>query len=120
MLFPCKVSRRDLLKPPFHEEAAGEGPVLLGTQHPELASEVEGVRAGCVATVGLRSEQRRTELTYGLAETKLEQEARGALGERICERLRAHGITIDPPAYRAGTSSLHVDSQSFLTLSQGT
>lgn len=61
----------------------------------ELASEVEGVRAGCVAAVGVRSEQRQTELAYVLAETKLEPEARGALGERIRERLRAHGIAID-------------------------
>ncbi len=61
----------------------------------ELASEVEGVRAGCVAAVGVRSEQRQTELAYVLAETKLEAEARGALGERIREQLRAHGITID-------------------------
>ncbi len=61
----------------------------------ELASEVEGVRAGCVAAVGVRSEQRQTEMAYVLAETKLEQEARGALGERIREKLRAHGITID-------------------------
>lgn len=61
----------------------------------ELASEVEGVRAGCVAAVGVRSEQRQTELAYVLAETKLEQEAQGSLGERIRERLRAHGITID-------------------------
>lgn len=61
----------------------------------ELASEVEGVRAGCVAAVGVRSEQRQTELAYVLAETKLEVEAQGALAERIRERLRAHGITID-------------------------
>jgi acyl-CoA synthetase (AMP-forming)/AMP-acid ligase II len=61
----------------------------------ELTSEVEGVRAGCVAAVGVRSEQRQTELVYVLAETKLEPEACGALGERIRERLRAHGIAID-------------------------
>lgn len=61
----------------------------------EIASTVEGVRAGCVAAVGVRSEQRQTELAYVLAETKLEAEARGALGERIREQLRAHGITID-------------------------
>ncbi|HYI03145.1 AMP-binding protein [Hyalangium sp.] len=61
----------------------------------EIASEVEGVRAGCVAAVGVRSEQRQTELAYVLAETKLEPEARGVLGERIRERLRAHGIAID-------------------------
>ncbi len=61
----------------------------------ELASEVEGVRAGCVAAVGVRSEQRQTELVYVLAETKVEPEAHGALGVRIRERLRAHGITLD-------------------------
>jgi fatty-acyl-CoA synthase len=61
----------------------------------ELASTVEGVRAGCVAAVGVRSEQRQTELAYVLAETKLEAEGRGALGERIREQLRAHGIAID-------------------------
>ncbi|WP_224363446.1 AMP-binding protein [Hyalangium versicolor] len=61
----------------------------------EIASTVEGVRAGCVAAVGVRSEQRQTELAYVLAETKLEAEAQVALGERIREQLRAHGITID-------------------------
>lgn len=61
----------------------------------ELTAEVEGVRAGCVAAVGLRSEQRQTELVYVLAETKLEAEAQAALGERIRERLRAAGIAID-------------------------
>jgi fatty-acyl-CoA synthase len=61
----------------------------------EIASEVEGVRAGCVAAVGVRSEQRQTELAYVLAETKLESEARGVLAERIRERLRAHGIAVD-------------------------
>ncbi|MDY7226059.1 AMP-binding protein [Hyalangium rubrum] len=61
----------------------------------ELASEVEGVRAGCVAAVGVRSEQRQTEMAYVLAETKLEAEAQSKLGERIRERLRAHGIAID-------------------------
>jgi acyl-CoA synthetase (AMP-forming)/AMP-acid ligase II len=61
----------------------------------ELTAEVDGVRAGCVAAVGLRSEQRQTELVYVLAETKLEAEAQVALGERIRERLRAAGIAID-------------------------
>jgi len=61
----------------------------------EIASDVEGVRAGCVAAVGVRSEQRQTETAYVLAETKLEPDARGLLGERIRERLRAHGIAID-------------------------
>lgn len=61
----------------------------------ELTAEVEGVRAGCVAAVGLRSEQRQTELVYVLAETKLEAEAQVALGERIRERLRSAGIAID-------------------------
>lgn len=61
----------------------------------ELTAEVEGVRAGCVAAVGVRSEQRQTELAYVLAETKLEAEAQAALGERIRERLRAAGIAID-------------------------
>jgi fatty-acyl-CoA synthase len=51
--------------------------------------------AGCVAAVGVRSEQRQTELAYVLAETKLESEARGVLAERIRERLRAHGIAVD-------------------------
>ncbi|MFP2929509.1 AMP-binding protein [Pyxidicoccus sp. 3LG] len=76
----------------------------------EFASEVEGVRAGCVAAVGVRSEHRQTELAYVLAETKLEPEAQGALGERIRERLRAHGIAIDhvllvPPGTLPKTTS---------------
>jgi acyl-coenzyme A synthetase/AMP-(fatty) acid ligase len=48
-----------------------------------------------VAAVGVRSEQRKTELVYVLAETKLEADAQAALGERIRERLRAAGIAID-------------------------
>lgn len=61
----------------------------------EIASEVDGVRAGCVAAVGVRSDLRHTELAYVLAETKLEPEAQGALGESIRERLRANGIAVD-------------------------
>ncbi|WP_224249234.1 AMP-binding protein [Hyalangium gracile] len=76
----------------------------------ELASAVEGVRAGCVAAVGVRSEQRQTELAYVLAETKLEPEAQGSLGFRIREHLRAHGIAIDhvllvPPGTLPKTTS---------------
>jgi fatty-acyl-CoA synthase len=61
----------------------------------ELTAEVDGVRAGCVAAVGIRSEQRQTELVYVLAETKLEAEAQVTLAERIRERLRAAGIAVD-------------------------
>lgn len=60
--------------------------------------------------VGVRSEQRQTEQVYVLAETKLEAQARDALGERIRERLRAHGIAIDqvllvPPGTLPKTTS---------------
>ncbi|MCP3144878.1 AMP-binding protein [Pyxidicoccus xibeiensis] len=76
----------------------------------ELASEVYGVRPGCVAAVGVRSEHRHTELAYVLAETKLEPAEHGVLGERIRERLRAHGIAIDhvllvPPGTLPKTTS---------------
>ncbi len=61
----------------------------------EHCSEVEGVRTGCVAAVGLHSEHQQTERVYVVAETKLPSEAHGALAERLREQLRARGIAID-------------------------
>jgi acyl-CoA synthetase (AMP-forming)/AMP-acid ligase II len=61
----------------------------------EIASHVPGVRAGCVAAVGVRSEERQTEMLCVLAETKLEPSEHPALAERLREALKAHGIAVD-------------------------
>jgi fatty-acyl-CoA synthase len=61
----------------------------------DVASAVEGVRAGCLAAVGVRSAERETEHAYLVAETKLEAEARSSLDELIRERLREHGMSVD-------------------------
>jgi acyl-CoA synthetase (AMP-forming)/AMP-acid ligase II len=68
---------------------------LLPTVLEEGCADVEGVRAGCVAAVGLPSERQQTERVYVVAETKLGPEAHGGLAERLRERLRAQGIAVD-------------------------
>jgi fatty-acyl-CoA synthase len=76
----------------------------------EVAGVVEGVRAGCLAAVGVRSAERETERAYLVAETKLEGDARSALDEALRERLREHGMSIDqvllvPPGTLPKTTS---------------
>ena len=61
----------------------------------EIASGVSGVRAGCVAAVGVRSEERQTEMLCLAAETKLEQSEHPALAARLRDALKAHGIGVD-------------------------
>ncbi len=61
----------------------------------EIALQVQGVRPGGAAAVGVWSAERQTELAYLVVETKLEGQERAALGERIRERLKANGIAID-------------------------
>jgi acyl-CoA synthetase (AMP-forming)/AMP-acid ligase II len=76
----------------------------------EVAAGVDGVRAGCLAAVGIRSAERETEMATLVAETKLDGEARAALDEALRERLREHGMTIDqvllvPPGTLPKTTS---------------
>lgn len=76
----------------------------------EIAAQVDGVRAGNLAAVGVRSEELETELCYLVAETKLEPERQPALQEAIRDRLKAHGIAIDrvvlvPPGSLPKTTS---------------
>lgn len=72
------------------------GQNLLPAPIEEIAGTVEGVRAGCVAAVGVPSAQRATELVYVVAETKVSDErARKELARRVREALRLRGIAVD-------------------------
>jgi acyl-CoA synthetase (AMP-forming)/AMP-acid ligase II len=73
-------------------------------------SEVDGVRPGCVAAVGIRSERQETERLVVFAETKLGAEAFADLALRVRERLRRSGVAIDdvvllPPGSLPRTTS---------------
>jgi acyl-CoA synthetase (AMP-forming)/AMP-acid ligase II len=69
---------------------------LLPAPIEEIAGSVEGVRAGCVAAVGVPSAQRGTQLVYVVAETKVEDEReRTQLSRRVREALRLRGIAVD-------------------------
>jgi fatty-acyl-CoA synthase len=69
---------------------------LLPAAIEDIAGEVDGVRAGCVAAVGVASQQRATELVYVVCETKVaEEEARRALSRAVRDRLRLRGIAVD-------------------------
>jgi acyl-CoA synthetase (AMP-forming)/AMP-acid ligase II len=61
----------------------------------EIASEVEGVRSGCVVAVGVRSSEDETERVHVVAETKLEPAEHDALLERLQAALLARGIAVD-------------------------
>jgi len=61
----------------------------------EIAGDVEGVRPGGVAAVGVRSPAYGTEMAYLVVETRLGGEAQTALARRIRAALRGHGIDID-------------------------
>lgn len=76
----------------------------------DLAAEVEGVRPGCVAAVGVRSPEDETELCHLVAETKLDAPEHAALVDRLREALRAQGVAIDavhllPPGTLPKTTS---------------
>jgi acyl-CoA synthetase (AMP-forming)/AMP-acid ligase II len=76
----------------------------------EIAAEVEGVRAGCVAAVGVRSPEDETELCHVVAETKLDAAEHARLADQLREALRAQGIVIDavhflPPGTLPKTTS---------------
>ncbi|MEZ4301009.1 MAG: AMP-binding protein [Polyangiaceae bacterium] len=61
----------------------------------EIAGEVPGVRAGCVAAVGVRSEEDETEKCHVLVESKVEPREHAALSAAVAEALGARGIFVD-------------------------
>lgn len=76
----------------------------------DIAAEVEGVRAGCVAAVGVRSPEDETELCHLIAETKVLASEHAGLIRRLREALGAAGIAIDavhlvPPGTLPKTTS---------------
>jgi fatty-acyl-CoA synthase len=69
---------------------------LLPAAIEEVAGGVAGIRAGCVAAVGVASEQRATELVYVVCETKAAAESeRTQLSRAVREALRLRGIAVD-------------------------
>ncbi|MFT3773785.1 MAG: AMP-binding protein [Minicystis sp.] len=76
----------------------------------DIASEVEGVRAGCVAAVGVRSPEDETELCHVVAETKADANEHDIIATRVREALRAQGLAVDsvrlvPPGALPKTTS---------------
>ena len=61
----------------------------------EIASEIKGVRSGCVVAVGLYSERRATEKVFVVAETRAPEEEHDALAEKIREALKYNGIVVN-------------------------
>jgi acyl-CoA synthetase (AMP-forming)/AMP-acid ligase II len=69
---------------------------LLPAAIEEIAGAVDGIRAGCVAAVGIASAQRATELVCVVCETKAADPGeRTKLARVVRERLRLRGIAID-------------------------
>jgi fatty-acyl-CoA synthase len=69
---------------------------LLPAAIEEIAGGVEGIRAGCVAAVGVASAKRATELVYVVCETKAaDEDERTRISRAVRERLRRHGIAVD-------------------------
>jgi fatty-acyl-CoA synthase len=61
----------------------------------EVVSDVEGVRSGCVAALGVRSPELETEEVWVVAETRLEESEHRTLSHRIRDALKARGIAVD-------------------------
>lgn len=61
----------------------------------ELVSSVDGVRAGCVAAIGLHVPELETEELWVVAETKLDVAEHRSLSLRIRDTLKARGISVD-------------------------
>ena len=69
---------------------------LLPAAIEEIAGGVDGIRAGCVAAVGVASQQRATELVYVVCETKITaDDERAQLSRAVRAALRLHGIAVD-------------------------
>lgn len=61
----------------------------------EIVGGVAGVRAGCVAAVGIPSAARGTELLVVVAETKAAEAEHPQLARSVREALRLRGIAVD-------------------------
>jgi len=61
----------------------------------EIAGSVEGIRAGCIAAVGVHCAERETERAILVAETKVDPTGHVALAERVREALKLNGVAID-------------------------
>ena len=68
---------------------------LIPSALEEIVATVEGVRAGAVAAVGVRSAARETEMVCIVAETRLAPGEHGALNQAIRAALKRHAITVD-------------------------
>ena len=61
----------------------------------QIAADVDGVRLGGVAAVGIRNERRSTEHAVLVAETRLKADRRPELAERIQSALKRRGMDVD-------------------------
>ncbi|MFY0533418.1 hypothetical protein [Nannocystis pusilla] len=61
----------------------------------DIAAEVEGVRAGGVAAVGVRDTELETEVAYLVVETRLEGQEQKDLRARLDAALQLRGVTVD-------------------------
>jgi fatty-acyl-CoA synthase len=68
---------------------------LLPSAIEEIVGRVEGIRSGCVAAVGVRSQEQATEMVYVVAETKLDPVDHRELRKRVRTALRDAGIAVD-------------------------
>ncbi|MFV8756361.1 AMP-binding protein [Nannocystaceae bacterium ST9] len=68
---------------------------LIPTVIEELATEVDGVRPGGVAAVGVHEPELETQLVHLVAETRLEPSAWPELRRRLVATLEAQGVTVD-------------------------
>jgi acyl-CoA synthetase (AMP-forming)/AMP-acid ligase II len=68
---------------------------LIPSALEEIVTNVDGVRAGAVAAVGVRSAARETEMVCIVAETRLAPSEHGALDQAIRAALKRHAVTVD-------------------------
>jgi acyl-CoA synthetase (AMP-forming)/AMP-acid ligase II len=61
----------------------------------ELVSTVDGIRAGCIAAVGVYVPSLETEEIWVVAETKLDASEHRSLSHRVRDHLKLHGIAVD-------------------------
>lgn len=68
---------------------------LLPSAIEDIVGQVDGVRSGCVAAVGVRTDGDETEQCHVLAECRAEPPEHAAIAERIRLALESHGIVVD-------------------------
>jgi acyl-CoA synthetase (AMP-forming)/AMP-acid ligase II len=76
----------------------------------DVVGEVDGVRSGCVAAVGVPSPGDETELCHVVAESRADSVDHDTIAERVRLALQAHGIVVDrvrlvPPGVLPKTTS---------------